>query len=109
MNNRVIKGILTIVLIVIFVPNFGFAEEKAEANTYMIVSPTSSVSSYTSQDELRYVYSLYDECLVDAKYIYQLDRMGNNYDSNSEYQISLGYDAIDFELYTKNQEMTHKY
>ena len=68
---------------------------------YTAVNPSSSYKSYTTQDELQYIYSLYDEGLVDAKYIYQLDRIGNNYDSNSEYIISLGYDAIDFELYTK--------
>ena len=109
MNDSIIKGLLTIVLILIFVPNFGIAEEKEELNTYNIVNPTSSFSSYTSQDELRHVYSLYDEGLVDAKYIYQLDGIGNNYDSNSEYQSSLGYDAIDFELYTKNQENINIY
>ena len=109
MKKQVIESFLAIVFIVMFVPNLGLAKGKAELNATTFVDPTSSYSSNTTQDELQFIYSLYDEGLVDAKYIYQLDKLVNKYESDLEFQFLLGYDAIDFELYTKSQNMTNKY
>ena len=109
MKKQAIKVFLKMVLILLFVPYTGLAKGKAELNANTFLDPSTSYGSYTTQDNLKYIYSIYDEGLVDTKYIYQIDIVGNNYDSNSEYQILFGFDAIEFELYTKNQEMINKY
>ena len=109
MKKQANKGIMLLLAIILFVPIVGLAEGMANINTTTLVDPSTSYGSYTTQDNLKYIYSIYDEGLVDTKYIYQIDIVGNNYDSNSEYQILFGFDAIEFELYTKNQEMINKY
>ena len=54
--------------------------------------------NYTTQEDYQYNYSIYDEDLINTKYI---DRLIENYNSISEEHFLLEFEVIDFEKYKK--------
>ncbi len=52
--------------------------------------------NYTTQEDYQYIYSIYDEDLINAKYI---DRLIENYNSISEEHFLIEFEVIDFEKY----------
>ena len=109
MNKQATKGILTIIAVLIFIPYSGLAKDKSESSTITVVSPSILHDSYDTQEDLLYIYSLYNEGLMNAKEIYHFDNSINDYEQSRKNRYLSDYDAIDFELYTKGQEINNRY
>jgi len=97
MKRQAIKGIITIISILVLIPMVAFAEDKPESNSM------DDISYLTTQDDLTYLYSLVDEGLMDSKEIYELDKRVYEIVSNPRRLNVRDFDAIDFELFTKGQ------
>ena len=109
MIEQATKGILTIIAVLVLTPYTGLAKNKSESSTIMVVSPSIPHDSYDTQEDLLYIYSLYNEGLMDAKEIYHFNNSINDYEQSRKNRYLSDYDAIDFELYTKGQEVNNRY
>ena len=109
MIGQATKGILTIIVVLILTPYTSLAKDKSESSTITVVSPSIPHDSYDTQEDLLYIYSLNDEGLMDAKEIYHFDNSIDDYEQSRKYRYLSDYDAIDFELYTKGQEVNNRY
>ena len=98
MIKKTIIWVSNTVIISLFVLNTGIANEKPKQNL------ANNHPSYSTQDDLIYLYSSIDEGLMDSREIYELDRIIYDIVSNPKKLNHSEFDAIDFELYTKGQE-----
>jgi hypothetical protein len=85
-------------------PYAGLAEDSKKSTSITEVNPIISHSNYSTQDDLQYIYGLYDEGLMDSKDLYKLGKMIDEIASNPRRLNIRDFDAIDFEIYAKGLE-----
>ena len=98
MKMQASKVFIIISLILLAISNLGFAQDKVEINSVTVIDRSIYYENYTTQDDYQYNYSIYDEDLINTKYI---DRLIENYNSISEELFLLEFEVIDFEKYKK--------
>ena len=97
MIKKATNGIINIVIISLLIFTTGIAEDKPEQKS------TINHPSYTTQDDLIYLFSPVDEGLMDSREIHELDKAIYDIVSNPEKLNYRDFDEIDFELFTKGQ------
>ncbi len=100
--------ILATIMILLFTPFIGYGKGHPEPNTTTVL-PSVYYDNYTTQEDLVYIYDLYDSGLTYSQHIYVIGQLSNNTDSVSKVLLISEFDAIDFELFTKTQEIHNKH
>jgi len=98
MKMQASKVFIIISLILLAISNLGFAQDKVEINSVTVIDRSIYYENYTTQEDYQYNYSIYDEDLINTKYI---DRLIENYNSILEEHFLLEFEVIDFEKYKK--------
>lgn len=83
-NKQATKGITLLLVIILFVPFVGFAQDKDEPNTVTAVTLAFDTDADGSPAEFDSLYALFDENVVSKnKFIKSVMRVGHLYGSNS--------------------------
>ena len=84
MKKQAIKGVVTLLAVLLFVPYIGFAQDSDESNTVLAVKMKAAFPEDGSMAEFDSLYALLDENVVSKnKYIKSVMRVGHLYGSNS--------------------------